>query len=217
MIYGLIPARKGSIRIKNKNMKLLNLKPLIYYTIKNACRSKLRKIIISTDYSQDEIENVFPSYCGKRYEYVKRPDYLCTNDALADGYIYHMIKHMDLKNSDSICLLQPTCPLRDFMDINQAISIYNKYDRDSLVSVYRLENANRIYDYNCQHMQLPKNRYVYVRNSAIYIFRVGMFKYNTDGIFEKSPLLFVMPVQKSIDINEQYDFDYASVIMEEGD
>ena len=50
MIVGIIPARKNSKRIKNKNIKLLNGKPLIEYTIIEAKKSKLLdKIIVSTD------------------------------------------------------------------------------------------------------------------------------------------------------------------------
>ena len=44
-ILALIPARKGSIRLKNKNMVLVKKKPLIYHTIKAALESKLKKKI----------------------------------------------------------------------------------------------------------------------------------------------------------------------------
>ena len=48
-ILGIIPARSGSKGIKNKNIRLLNKKPLIYWTIKTALKSKLDNVIVSTD------------------------------------------------------------------------------------------------------------------------------------------------------------------------
>jgi len=50
MNIAIIPARAGSKRLKNKNLKLINGKPLIYYAIKTAIKSKLfDEVIISTD------------------------------------------------------------------------------------------------------------------------------------------------------------------------
>ena len=48
-ILTIIPARSGSKGVKNKNIKLINGKPLIYWTIKEAKKSKLSQIIVSTD------------------------------------------------------------------------------------------------------------------------------------------------------------------------
>ena len=48
-VLGIIPARGGSKGIKNKNIVSIGNKPLIYWTIKNAIKSKLNKIIVSTD------------------------------------------------------------------------------------------------------------------------------------------------------------------------
>ena len=46
----IIPARQNSIRIRNKNLRVVKKKPLIYYTIKEAKKSKyLKKIFVSTD------------------------------------------------------------------------------------------------------------------------------------------------------------------------
>ena len=51
-IIGFIPARSGSTRLKNKNIKLINNRPLIYWTVVNAVKSNIfNRIIFSSDSS----------------------------------------------------------------------------------------------------------------------------------------------------------------------
>ena len=60
-ILGIIPARSGSKGVKNKNIKLLKNKPLIFWTIKTALKSKLTKVIVSTD--SLKIKNIRKIWC----------------------------------------------------------------------------------------------------------------------------------------------------------
>ena len=60
-ILTIIPARSGSKGVKNKNIKLINGKPLIYWTIKEAKKSKLSQIIVSTD--SKNIKNFKKIWC----------------------------------------------------------------------------------------------------------------------------------------------------------
>ena len=109
-ILCVIPARKGSQRIKNKNIVDFHGKPIISYVIKNSIKSKLfNKIIVSTD--SRKIANISESY-GAKTPYLR-------NKKLSDGSIgiYDVVKDViisEKKNNliyDYICCILPTSPM----------------------------------------------------------------------------------------------------------
>ena len=125
----LIPARKNSKRIKNKNIKLLNGKPLIEYTIIEAKKSKLLdKIIVSTD--SPTIKEISEKNGIKVYKL--RSKKLSSEKAkmlpvLKNALIVNNLR----KKAKTIVLLQPTSPLRSAKDIDKAISLFIKKKSDS--------------------------------------------------------------------------------------
>jgi len=109
MIIGIIPARKGSKRIKNKNTKLLNGKPLIEYTIIEVKKSKLlNKILISTDCP---IIKKISRMNGINIPKLRSKKLSSANikmlPVLKDALIINNLK----KKAKIIVLLQPTSPL----------------------------------------------------------------------------------------------------------
>ena len=120
----IIPARSGSKRLKNKNILKLANKPLIFHTIESALKSKyIDKVILSTDSAEiasicKKLDVLIPFY---------RPDYLSNDSAsTVDTVIYtldRLIKEYKFKISNFI-LLQPTSPLRNEIDIINAIEIF---------------------------------------------------------------------------------------------
>ena len=186
--------------------------PLLYYTIRTAVRSTLKNIIVTTDYARSDIDKLG---FGNKIEYIKRPKSLCTNEAPASLYIQHIIDLKDLRHGDSICLLQPTCPIRNVVDVNNAISKYKASDKKSLISVYKLGFLSKLYDSQGKIMKMKKEAFMYYRNSSIYIFDVGLFL-ETENIFEENPELFEMPSYQSIDIDTQEDFKHAELILKGG-
>jgi len=208
MILGVIPARVGSRRVPNKAMKLIAGKELLAYTINQASSSHLKKIILTTDYRRTQIQHLLNS----KVEYIRRPKELCEDEAPANLYIKHIIELKDLGNEDAICLLQPTCPIREEKDINNAIAKFKSSNKNSLVSVYRLDFLAKLYNASGLNMNLAKENFYYYRNSSIYIFNVGMFLKN-NSIFESEPELFVMEKYKSIDIDTPQDFLHAELIL----
>jgi len=208
MILGLIPARSGSRRIPNKNIREIAGKELLKYTIESASSSNLKKIIFSTDYRMSQVGHLLNS----KIEYIKRPTTLCLEDSQANEYIQHIIELKDLAREDSICLLQPTCPLRDARDINNALAKFKNSKKDSLISVYKLDFLSKLYNAGGIHMSLAKDNYYFYRNSSIYIFKVGLFK-DTNSIFEKEPVIFEMEKYKSIDLDTEPDFLHAELIL----
>lgn len=120
-ILAIIPARSGSKGIKNKNIKPLNNRPLIDYTIDFAKESNyINKLVISTN---DKF--IINNYSNdKGIEIIVRPEYLCSDDSLVIDTIRHVLNNLKLNQSyipDVIILLETTSPLRSHSDLNKAI------------------------------------------------------------------------------------------------
>ena len=125
----IIPARGNSKRIKNKNLKKLNNKPLIYWTIKAAKKSKF----ISNIYITSDSLNIL-NYCKKlNFKTILRPKKLSGNIIMPDEAIRHAYLKMK-KKFDYIVMLQPTSPLRTYQDIDNSIKTIIQNKSDSLFS-----------------------------------------------------------------------------------
>ena len=117
-IWGIITARKGSIRLPNKNIKKIINKPLIEYTYISTENSKLDKVILSTDCEKCiEISN--------KYNHIEvpfiRPEHLSSSEAKHIDLLKHCMLYYKNKNielPEYIFILQPTTPQRTKDDIN---------------------------------------------------------------------------------------------------
>ena len=131
----IIPARGGSKGIKNKNLKKINNKPLIKYTLDSVKKCKLiDDIIVSTDSVQ------IKKYCEAFDIEVPflRPKYLSTDKALTvDVALHGLKKYSQLTNKkfDYVIILQPTTPFRTNKFIDQSISLAINNDVDALTSL----------------------------------------------------------------------------------
>ena len=139
----VIPARGGSKGIPHKNIKLLNGKPLICYTIDVARQFTAdENICVSTD--DDEIIKVVEDY-GLKVPF-KRPDYLATDTCGSNDVIQHAYQFYEQRNRhyDAILLLQPTSPFRKVEFLKEASSLYD--DNIDMVTSVRLSSCNPYYD-----------------------------------------------------------------------
>ena len=152
MILGLIPARSGSKRIKNKNIYELNGKPLIQYTIEAAKNSKLLDdVIVSTDSKRiAEIANNFNINVP-----FLRPKKLSGDKIEMIEVIKHVVKKKKFKKINLIMLLQPTSPLRTNIDIDKSIKLFSLKRADTLVSVTNKKNIK-----NKKKIMIEKNGYL---------------------------------------------------------
>src|SRR5512133_3217387 len=111
LMLAIIPARGGSKGLPGKNLKLLNGKPLIAWTIEAALSSaRIDEVVISTD--DREIASVAESYGGKVP--FLRPSELAQDNSLAiDNYIYTLnrLRETNEAVTDEFVVLQPTSPL----------------------------------------------------------------------------------------------------------
>lgn len=221
-ILAIIPARKGSKGIPSKNTKLICKKPLVTWTIEAAQKSKyINKIIVSTDCQK--VKAIAESYNINVPRL--RPDNLSTDSASSDDVIKHELK--ERKNFDIVCMLQPTSPLRDFKDIDEAFEKFFKLNANALVSVCK-DNHSPYWSFeingsylktlfpdkkiNKRRQELPET---YKLNGAIYIARIDFYRKNSSFLSNKT-IPYIMPFNKSIDIDTNEDFNIAEKTLAKG-
>ena len=214
-VLGIIPARKNSKGIKNKNLKKLNGKPLIEYTIESAIKSKINHIIITSD-----IKSLSKYDDDKRVTFISRPEKLCKSNTEMNEVVDHSLKIVK-KKFDIFVILQPTSPFRNYQHINQAIKIFSKDKKaNSLVSVcevphnFNFEKLGKIDKgyLNCKTKirNRQKIEKIYARNGAIYLARYE--KYRGSLLISKI-IPFIMNPKDSIDIDNMHDWEIAESIL----
>ena len=139
-ILAIITARKGSKRLKKKNIKILGKKPLINWTIDFAKNINLfDDILVTTD--DVEILNI-----AKKKNIIApwiRPKKLSTDKASSYSAVIHALRwyEKNKKKIDCICLLQPTSPFRSKKNLNDAFKIF-KQTKKSVISVMKKKVKN---------------------------------------------------------------------------
>lgn len=206
-IISIIPARGGSKGIPRKNVKLLNNKPLIAYSIEQSLHSKLiNKTYVSTE--DNEIKRISKEYGA---EVIDRPQELAGDIVSTEAVILHVAEY--LKNDfNYMVLLQPTSPIRYPRQIDKAIELIIKEKGDSLLSVYKNEyslwnnNGSPInYDYK-NRLRRQDRDWEFVENGSIYITKKEILINEKNRLGGKI-LMYKMPKWMSFEIDEIFDFE----------
>jgi CMP-N,N'-diacetyllegionaminic acid synthase len=189
-ILGLIPARGGSKGVPKKNIKLLNGYPLIWYTHQAAINSKLLyRTIVSTEDS--EIKSICLNF--EMDVPFDRPKSLATDQTPTIDVVLHALEKMELLGEyyDAVCLLQPTCPIRESDLIEKAISQFYNIDADSLISVKKVPhnyNPHWVFEENIEgllkistgeNIIIPRRQSLpnaFVRDGEIYLTKTEVIK-----------------------------------------
>jgi CMP-N,N'-diacetyllegionaminic acid synthase len=210
-ILVLIPARGGSKGIPRKNIKLLDGKPLIAYTIEAALNVFPPGCVwVSTD--NEEISNVCKEFGAN---VIDRPSSLATDTATTEDVIKHALKVHD-RVIDILVLLQPTSPFRNSNHIKDALALFSN-DIDMVVSVKQTssnpyyvlfeENDNGYLEKSKKgdfgrRQDCPE---VWEFNGAIYVINCNALILKSINNFEKVKK-YVMNSFESIDIDEPLDW-----------
>ncbi|MDH6632074.1 UNVERIFIED_ORG: pseudaminic acid cytidylyltransferase [Lelliottia amnigena] len=220
----LIPARGGSKRLPDKNIKQLHGKPLIAWTIEAAILSQLfDKVIVSTD--SEKISEVAKHY-GAEVPFI-RPAEISGDTASTADVVKHAIDFINKNYAasvETICLLQPTSPLRNSSHIEEAYKLYARKNANSVISVCELEHPIQLC--NTLDNNLSMNDFIssenirrsqdydkyYRLNGAIYIFN-SCHVNNIAGIYDSKSYAYVMDRFSSIDIDVKEDFMLAEALM----
>ena len=220
-IIAIIPARGGSKGIPRKNVKLLNGIPLIAYSIIEAKKSRfVNHVVVSTE--DEEIAGVAREW-GAEIPCM-RPHKLAMDDVPTLPVIQHMTICAEKSYGvvDVVVLLQPTSPLRTVEDIDAAIGKLIETKADAVVSVvemkqhpylsFKLEGdrLEPLYgvEKRVQRQKLPST---YALNGAVYVTRRDVLL--NSGLYGEDNRAIVMPEERSIDIDDMFQFKLVEMIM----
>lgn len=221
-----ICARGGSKGVKNKNIRGLAGKPLIAYTINQAQASHLFDVIALSSDSPEILE------VGRQYGVdllVKRPEELATDTAAKVPVIQHCVAEAERvtgKRFDIVVDLDATSPLRLVEDIQGAV---NLLEHEKVANVITGAPAHRSPYFNLvesgedgvvrlsKSLEKPIVRrqdspQCFDMNASIYVWqRAALF--GSPTIFNADTRLFVMPKERSTDIDDEIDFDIVELLM----
>ncbi len=220
----IIPARKNSKELKNKNILKINKKPLIDYTVFAAKKSaKIKKIYISTD--DEKIINYYKKDPKVQIPF-KRPGFLSTDKASSLDVYMHMIKHLEKKkiNIRDFCVLLPTCQVRNHQHMHEATNINKQKKLTSLISVVKTDPLEWHFNINKKNLMKRINnltfsinnrqdlKSVYRPNGSIYIFNSFQFKKNKN-FMNNLTYCYEMNKKYSLDIDSKADYEIAKKLL----
>lgn len=219
----IIPARGGSKGVPRKNIRDLAGKPLIAWTIAEAEKSKyLDRCIVSTE--DEEIRKVSETYGGDVP--FLRPMELAQDQTAGIDVAMDAIHR--LPGYDYVVLLQPTSPLRTVEDIDDAIALCIDRGAKSCVGVTEAEHSPYwMYSMNAQQVMRPlleisedeiyqrqKLPKAYQLNGAVYVNEIEDLSKHRDFVCNDT-LGYIMPQERSYDIDTLQDFRIAEILMKE--
>lgn len=222
----VIPARGGSKGIPHKNVKPLNGKPLIYYTIDVARQFTTdENICVTTD--DQEIIRCVEDY-GLKVPFV-RPAELATDTCGSNEVIQHAYKFFADKGVvyDTVILLQPTSPFRKVEFVKEAVALYD--DNMDMVTSVAPATCNPYYD----GYEEAEDGFIYVSKGAgditrrqeapaVWQWNGSVYVINPKSLMEKGMGAFTkvkkyaMPEIYSVDLDTMLDWKYAELLIQEG-
>ena len=212
-----ICARGGSKGLKNKNIKKINGKELINYTIDLAKKIKFFSHIVASSDSKQilKIAKKNVDYC------IKRPSKLSNSYSSKIDAIRHALLSSEKKfklKYDAVVDLDVTSPLRTKNDVDKAINIFLKRKSSNLVSgnisrknpyfnqvMFKKNKLSLVCDVKKKIVRRQDTPKVYDLNASIYIWRRKNILYSNKLINNKT-IFFEMPYDRSIDIDDKLDF-----------
>ena len=216
-VLGLIPARGGSKGVPQKNIKLLNGKPLIEWSAEALLKSKLiDTCICSTD--DKEIAKIVENL-GIDTPFI-RPKKLAQDDSLVVDVLIHALDFYNKKNItfSHVMLVQPTNPTVKSSDIDNAISVAKKNDYDTIISVHKYSGIhpavmykkldNEIFEPLLPNFsELPRQKFeeIYARSGLFYLIKTEVLKENK-SIYGKKIHAIEIDEKRAIPIDTNQDF-----------
>ena len=220
---GIIPARGGSKGVPRKNIRLLDGKPLIAYSIEAAAESKLlTRFVTSTD--DDEIA---ATAAALGCPVIMRPPEFSADDTPMTPAVESVVNaaERDGDKIDIIVLLQPTAPLRTGADVDAAIELLISSGAENIVSVYEVDDHHPSRMYTKEGDRLvplltgePKNMLrqslppVYHRNGALYLTWCDGFTARRN-LVGKDICPYIMPADRSANIDSELDLAFLNFFM----
>ncbi len=220
-ILGIIPARSGSKGLKDKNIKEFCGKPLIAYTIEAAKESGVvDEVFVSTN---SEVYQQIALDYGAEVPFLRSEQ--LSNDIAGSWDVVReaLFQYGEIgKRFDSFILLQPTSPLRDKNDIVKCIKLLYEKEYNGVISVCEEDHVPAWAQILSDDMDMKvfsngtgsrRQEYetFYRINGAIYALRVDYFT-SCKNIYEDRCHAYIMAKEKSVDIDDEFDFLCAEAL-----
>ncbi len=225
-MLAVIPARGGSKGLPGKNIKELNGKPLIAYTVEAAVKAEgIDRVVVTTD--DIKIAETARRF-GAEIPFLRNPSLAGDSSLAVDVYLDVVERLGGGCRENPFMVLLPTAPFRTSRQIDEAIQTFRGKNARTLVSVTPAETpagwymgisrdgilmprnygaANEI----CSNRQM--NEPDYIPNGAIYILDYQLLKYERTYYCNKT-VPYVMDRNSSVDIDTIEDFEYAEYLAE---
>jgi|TARA_Y100000294_G_scaffold43631_1_gene40036 CMP-N,N'-diacetyllegionaminic acid synthase len=224
--------RGGSRGVKNKNIKLINGRPLMYYTIKQAIKSKIfNNIVVSTD--SKKIFKLAKSF-GAQGWFI-RPKKLSSDSSSKVAAIKHALLESEKyynKKFNFIVDLDVTSPLRKVKDIINAYKFFIRKNTDILITgttskknpyfnmvEIRNKGVKKVINTKKKIFRRQDAPKTYDMNAAIYIWKRKAL-INSKSVIEvlqkkakTKTILYEMPENRSIDIDSTFDFKLVEFLL----
>ena len=220
-VIAIIPARGGSKGVINKNIRLIDGKPLISYTIETAKQSKLlTDYVVSSD--DERILSITKNHnCPYHIRSVENADDHSPIESVIDEVLQFLKEEYDL-----IVLLQPTAPLRTGEDVDNVIKMFlEDEDLENVISVIELDDVHpaRMYQVDTAFNLIPLNpnqereqrqnlNVVYLRNGCIYAITTKAFLEHKKLILNNKKA-YIMPYSNWANIDSERDLIVAECLI----
>ena len=223
-IIAIIPARKSSKRLKNKNSLFLGDKRLFQWSLELAKKINFFSKIVVTSDSKKILSFIKDNECIKNL----RPEKFSGDNIKLTDVALYLIKIFEKKNYkvDAIALLQPTSPFRSKKIILEGIkSFYKSKGRNSVVSVSSVKKHPRVciikknktlkpyftnHAFDKQSQELDE---VLAPNGSLYISSIKNLKRNKSFFSKDTIFIKNLYNYEDIDIDEQKDLDLAKIVL----
>lgn len=223
-MIAVIPARSGSKGLKDKNIKKLQNKPLLAYSVEAALQSELFDCVhVSTD--SEHYAAIAREY-GANVPFLRDNRLSSDHASTWDAMKFVLQEYEKIGQSfDIIAVLQPTSPLRTAGDLKEAFHFFEEKNANMISSVCEMEHSPlwsntlpedlSMKDFEDEKLAfLPRQSLpVYYReNGAIYILKVGHLL-NSGNIYKDRCYAYVMSQDHSVDIDSEIDFVMAEIML----
>lgn len=221
-----ICARGGSKGVKGKNIRPLLGKPLIAYSIEQARATGLFDVIAVS--SDSDLILGAARECGVDY-LIKRPDEMATDQAGKMPAIRHCVAEVERLTGETFEIMvdiDATSPLRSIEDIHNAVALLEDSGAGNLITAMPARRSpyfnlvEEDADGGIVLSKPPKTPILrrqdapkcYDMNASIYVWRREAF-FSKDTVFNSDTKLYVMPEERSIDIDSELDFKFVEFLM----
>jgi len=220
-VLGLVPARGGSRRVKNKNLAVLEGKTLV----RRALQTAVAAGCFSTVALSSEDATILEEAEGLPVERVERPPELATDTALTYDVVVHALSALDCSAFDAVAVIQCTSPFTAPEDLAGTVDLLERTGADSAVSVTQLASGvhpwkmkrlegDRLLPFLQDDEMKPSHELppLWIRNGSIYVSRRSVI----DGgrLVSDDVRGYAMAPERSLDIDTERDLDFARFLIE---